>query len=379
MFENLTTYDPYDVWAMPLFGKLKMDYNNGKLTSRPLLVMCYLADFLFPVLTRKALGCPRTISPHVLALHCLSKNGQFTSNECEDVLHLFEQMNVLERGCAWGLPFRWYSKHAVYSDKIPYITHTPYVMEALLQLTCDDTVSEKAEGMFLKTWSFMESLRVMFSDGQRLALSYSSEEEVRIVNNAQTYAAYAYAMHYAYGDPDHASRAEDRCRQLAAWVLSQQRDDGSWLYYADSKSGNFLDCFHSCFIIKNLSKAAELVPSMKTVLGDSLERAINFLDDYFLDKDKLLCRRFVNKVRRDLYRWDIYDQAEYLGILVDQGRVKEAVLFRESVSCKFSDGKNWWCRIDPLGRRWGKNFLRWGIMPFQYQSKRLDNLCKDVR
>ncbi len=373
MFEDLTAYDPYDVWSTPLFGRLKMDYNNGKLLSRPLLVCCYLMDFAFPVLTRKTLGCPKTLSPHVLALHCLF--ADLSNEESVAAVDLFEKMNVLDHGKAWGLPFRWYSKHAVYSDRIPYITHTPYVMEALLKLAEERGVSGRAMDMFKQTWPFVDGLRVMSADGKRLALSYSSEEEGRIVNNAQSYAAYAYAMHYAHGDPEHASRAEERCRQLTAWILSQQRVDGSWLYYADDKSGNFIDCFHSCFIIKNLLKAAQLVPSLKEMFGDSLERAVSFLDESFLNNEKQLCLRFVNEVRRDLYRWDIYDQAEYLGLLVDLGRVDEAVKFRDSVRHNFSDGKNWWCRIDPLGRRWGKNFLRWGIMPFHYQSKRLDKLC----
>lgn len=377
MFDNLTTYDPYDVWATPFFGRLKMDYNNGKLLSRPLLVCCYLMDFTLPVLTRKMLGCPKTLSPHVLALHCLSDD--LSAQECSDAVCLFEKMNVLSDGYAWGLPFGWYSKHAVYGDKIPYITHTPYVMEALLKLSEDESVSGKAMDMFRQTWTFVDGLRVMFSDDKRLALSYSSEEEGRIVNNAQTYAAYAYAMHSVYGEPEHAARAEEKCRRLIAWVLSQQREDGSWLYYADEKSGNFLDCFHSCFIIKNLSKAAELVPSLKGMLGSSLERAVTFLDEFFLDKEKLLCRRFVNEVRHDLYRWDIYDQAEYLGLLIDLGRVGEAVKFRENVRRYFSDGESWWCRIDPLGRLWGKNFMRWGIMPFHYQSTRLDRLRRDMR
>lgn len=376
MFEKLTTYDLYDVWATPLFGRLKMDYNNGKLLSRPLLVFCYLMDYAFPLSTRRVLDCPKTLSPHVLALHTLMTHEEMSSHERQEVLRRFGEMNVVDGGFGWGLPFRWYSKHAVYSDRIPYITHTPYVMEALLKLARDTAHADRAMEMFLGTWAFMESLRVMSADGRRMALSYSSEEEGRIVNNSQSYAALAYALHASHGSPGHRDQAVQRCRNLTEWLLSEQREDGSWLYYADDRPGNFTDCFHSCFIIKNVSKVVELLPDLAGMVQESMERAVSFLDERFLDRKKLLCRRFVNQVRRDLYRWDIYDQAEYLGVLLDVGRIDEAMEFRKSVRGYFFDGKDWYCRIDYLGRRWGRNFLRWGIMPFHYQSARLDRLCR---
>ncbi|WP_432735237.1 hypothetical protein [Maridesulfovibrio sp. FT414] len=377
MLEKITSYDPYDVWATPLFGRLKMDYNNGRILSRPLLVACYLMDYIFPLTTRKVLGCPKTLSPHVLALHTLMEGKRMSTVQREAVLDRFAQMNVLENGCGWGLPFRWYSKHAVYSDRIPYITHTPYVMEALLELARDGAVAERSVEMFSGTWKFMESLRIMASDERRLALSYSSEEEGRVVNNAQSYAALAYALHAVHGAPEHRAHAVERCRRLLEWGIREQREDGSWLYYADDRPGNFIDCFHSCFIIKNVFKVLELLPELSKMVGTSMERAVRFLDDNFLDRDRLLCRRFVNEVRRDLYRWDIYDQAEYLGVLIDLGRLEEAGVFRESVRRRFSRGGRWWCRIDYIGRRWGRGFLRWGIMPFHYQSARLDTLCRD--
>ena len=375
MFENLNTYDPYDVWATPLFGRLKMDYNNGRLISRPLLVACYLMDYAFPLTTRKMLKCPRNISPHVLALHTLMKGERMSTLQRESVLDRFDEMNVLDDAYGWGLPFRWYSKHAVYSDQVPYITHTPYVMEALLELAKDEAVAQRAMEMFHGTWHFMESLRGMFDDGQRLALSYSSEEEGRIVNNAQSYALFAYALHAVHGRQEHRGPALERCQRLLCWLIQEQRTDGSWLYYADEKPGNFLDCFHSCFIIKNMLKFMELVPDITDGAEVSVENGVRFLEMYFLDRKKMLCRRFVDIVRHDLYRWDLYDQAEYLGVLVDLGRLKEAQEFRESVSRKFSKRCNWWCRIDHLGRRWGRGFIRWGIMPFHYQCSRLDRLC----
>jgi len=68
---------------------------------------------------------------------------------------------------------------------------------------------------------------------------------------------------------------------------------------------------------------------------------------------------------------DLYDQAEYLGLLVDYGLFDEASEFAERVEKKFRKGEHWYCRIDIFGRRWGKDFLRWGIVPFWYHQARL--------
>ncbi|WP_320172512.1 hypothetical protein [Maridesulfovibrio sp.] len=374
--DALISYDPYDVWATPLFGRLKMDYNNGRLASRPLLACCYLADYAFPQIVRSILKCPQTLSPHVLAMHALMENDRMSTAERSAVLDRFASMNVLDSGFGWGLPFRWYSKHAVYSDRIPYITHTPYVMEALLELAADDHIAERAMDMFRGTWELVSALRVMAEGNGATALSYSPVEEGRIVNNAQSYAAFACALHAVHGDPNLRGEAVDLCLRLVNWILREQRPDGSWLYYADEAPGNFMDCFHTCFIIKNVSKVMSLVPEISETAAGSMRKAIDFLDARFLDRKRNLCRRFVHRVRHDPYRWDIYDQAEYLGVLIDQGRLDEAAGFRENSRRIFSNGNDWWCRIDWFGRRWGWNFLRWGIMPFKYHSARLDRVIR---
>ena len=51
----------------------------------------------------------------------------------------------------------------------------------------------------------------------------------------------------------------------------------------------------------------------------------------------------------------------------------EAELFVSQVETIFKKNNDWYCRIDFFGRRWGKQFLRWGIIPFLYHKNRLQN------
>ncbi len=77
------------------------------------------------------------------------------------------------------------------------------------------------------------------------------------------------------------------------------------------------------------------------------------------------------RAQRDPFKLDLYDQAEYLGLLVDFDLLDEAVEFSARVEMRFRKGEHWYCRIDIFGRRWGKDFLRWGIVPFWYHRARL--------
>ena len=122
-----------------------------------------------------------------------------------------------------------------------------------------------------------------------------------------------------------------------------------------------------------------MIPEISNIANKPVEKGWEFLNTSFFDHKKGLCRRFVDRDTHDPYLWDIYDQAEYLGLLIDFGLLKEASDFRTRVAELFKYDGDWWCRIDILGRRWGKNYMRWGITPFLYHSSRLDLAIKQGR
>jgi len=246
------------------------------------------------------------------------------------------------------------------------------VMEALLVLGKVPSVHDEAMDMFCGTWTFLESLKVMSEDEETLALSYAPIDEPRIVINANAYAAFAYALHAVHGKGELREIAKRKVEKIIRWVARQQNADGSWFYYADSESGNFIDCFHSCFVVKNILKVRGLLPGLADQTHSVTEKGWGYINRELYDEDAGFCRRFTVRAQRDSFRWDLYDQAEYLGLLVDFGLLDEATEFAERVGRRFCKGDHWYCRIDILGRRWGKDFLRWGIAPFWYHKARLN-------
>ena len=255
---------------------------------------------------------------------------------------------------------------------MPLVTHTPYVMEALVELAAAPSARERAGELFEGTWSFLESLKVMDRGEDRIALSYGPTVETRIVVNANTYAALALALHGVHGtQAQRQDRARERALAIVRWVVDQQMPSGRWLYYADRHQGNFTDGFHSCIVLKNLLKVASLLPDAAPLVDNAIDLGWRMIRNRLFDETEGLCQRSLENPYNGPYRWDLYDQAEYLGLLVDFGQLEEAEELLATVEERFVVEGAWHCRIDLLGRPWGRNHLRWGIAPFWYHRERL--------
>ncbi len=364
---KLESYDPYDIWSIKFLGELKLNYKN-KISSKLFIYLIGIMELFFPIFLRKLLRLKKNNFPHVQAMLGIM-NG---ASDDFDAISYYDKTHIDSNGgWGWGLPFKWYSKNGVYSEKTPYVTNTPYIMEHLLKLSLDEDKLKSEANMFYKTYLFVNSLKVMYENDNELCLSYAPVDEPLMVINANTYASFSFALHAIYGEESIRMEARAKSLKILCWVIKQQKGDGSWFYYAGYNEGNFIDCFHSCFVIKNLLKIKKLLKLNEPYLDNSINTGWEFIKKNFYDANKGLCKRFIERDIKDPFVWDLYDQAEYLGLLVDFGMYNEAELFVHQVEKKFKKNNIWYCRIDILGRRWGKQFLRWGIIPFLYQKNRL--------
>jgi hypothetical protein len=96
------------------------------------------------------------------------------------------------------------------------------------------------------------------------------------------------------------------------FVLETQRPDGSWPYSVDGER-DFVDHFHTCFVLKALAKIEHLRPS------DACRHAINKGIDYYLGNlldEKKLPKPFSKAPRMTVYRRELYDYAECINLCV---------------------------------------------------------------
>ena len=363
-------FDPYDLWMTPVGVIAKQAFYRGRLSGKCLAIIIALGDWLAPGLSRSLYRSRPRAYPITTAQWILSQEQLANPAAALAELMTVASSQTDEFGRAWGLGFPWMSKNGLYDADLPFVTHTPYAMEALLALARYPAVRDEAMTAFRQTWSFLSALKEMYSDDEQLALSYAPVDEPRIVINANAYACLAYSLHHAQ---DHQpEQARDKALRLARWLIDQQQPDGSWHYYADRSPGNFIDGFHSCFVLKNLIKAGRHIPAIAVLCEDAIERGNRFVDEQFYDPASGLLKRFTQRDIKDPFVWDLYDQAEYLGLLLCRERLHQAQQFRDHVQRIFYRRGHWYCRKDIFGRLWGKNFYRWGIMPFLYNSAQLD-------
>jgi hypothetical protein len=96
------------------------------------------------------------------------------------------------------------------------------------------------------------------------------------------------------------------------FVLETQRPDGSWPYSVDGER-NFVDHFHTCFVLKALAKTENLRPN------EDCRQAINKGIDYYLGNlvdEKKLPKPFSKAPRMTVYRRELYDYAECINLCV---------------------------------------------------------------
>lgn len=365
LLSTVDWYDPFDLWAVPALGRIKSQWYRGSKIAKFMLYAVYTLDWFAPHLMRQLFR----VKPHQFAHSHALLLGTRWGQDNETFL---DNITSIRQGHAWGLPFAWYSKNGVYPAGIPLVTAAPYIFQALLDIDEDDPAKTRAMSLFHDSWNFLQSLSIHEDKNDTLALSYAPFDDEVTVINANSYAAWSYAMHAVHGMPERREQAHDRAMRLARWVVRQQNHDGSWYYLAQRSDWDMIDGFHSCFVVRNLRSAASYLPEINILAGTAINAGWNYIQTKIFDTEVGLCRRYASTHRADPFRYDIYDQAEYLGLLVDFGQLDEACALADRVEERFVRNGSWHCRIDIFGRLWGRDFLRWGVVPFLHHRNRLD-------
>lgn len=211
------------------------------------------------------------------------------------------------RHYCWGYPFDWVTRTGVMSAGTPLITTTPYVYEAFSHV-------HRIDGQ--DRWlAVMQSIAEhAFHDipDRELApdaatAGYNPVDARGGVVNASAYRAFllmSAAIRFARDDY---RRAAERNLNF---VLQSQQPDGSWFYAIDG-ARDFVDHFHTCFVLKALAK----IDGLENHAG--CRRAIEAGVGYYvrnLFDDRGLPKPFSRAPRLTVYRQELYDYAECINL-----------------------------------------------------------------
>jgi hypothetical protein len=231
----------------------------------------------------------------------------------------------------WGYPFDWVTRNGVIKKQTPLITTTPYVYEAFLQVTelVERTSFEltplSSAGSppssvlrpldLLNEWKrIMQSIaRHASSDINDFrtsetasSCSYTPYDGGGVINAAAYRAFLLTSASQVFSNDEYWKIAE---RNLN-FVLENQNPDGSWPYAVDGVR-DFVDHFHTCFVMKALAKIHNLTGHK--ACGEALEKGVAYYLTNLFD-DNGLPKPFSKAPRLTVYKRELYDCAECINL-----------------------------------------------------------------
>lgn len=222
-------------------------------------------------------------------------------------------LNVLEetrcptyKNHGWGYPFDWQTQAGILAAGTPLITTTPYCYEAFDSVyRIDGNPAWRAVMLSIAEHALNDYIDHETRPGAATC-SYTPYAEVNVVNASAYRAALLCQAYETFGD----ERYRDTAHRNLAFVLDSQNDDGSWPYAVDGKR-NFIDHFHTCFVLKGLAKSERITGD--AALTRAIESGVSYYVDHLFDEDGLP-KPFSRRPRLTVYRRELYDCAECLNL-----------------------------------------------------------------
>jgi hypothetical protein len=224
----------------------------------------------------------------------------------------------------WGYPFNWVWRGGTVKEQTPLITTTPYVYEAFLQVyeifkqgslqlsTLNSQLSTFEEANEWKDImaSIARHARFDIKDFRTSeaasSCSYTPFGEGGVINAAAYRAFLLTSASRVFSNDDYWRIAE---RNLN-FVLENQNRDGSW-YYAVDGVRDFIDHFHTCFVMKALAKVHSLTGHEKCL--EILSKGVAYYLKNLFAEDGLP-KPFSKAPRLTVYKRELYDCAECINL-----------------------------------------------------------------
>jgi hypothetical protein len=210
----------------------------------------------------------------------------------------------------WGYPFNWETIRGTIREGTPLITTVPYVYEAFKQTWEIDRSNEWFQIMNSIAEHAILDYRDFQTSAKASTCSYTPDPEQSVaVVNANAYRAFLLTS--AASD-----FSEERYWKVAErnlnFVIEAQNEDGSWYYAKDGKR-NFIDHFHTCFVLKALTKIEALTGHSGCT--EAIKRGVEYYVTNLFDEAGLP-KPFSSRPRLTVYRRELYDYAESINLAV---------------------------------------------------------------
>ena len=252
--------DHYDFWSRAPGIFLR---RNRSAFTMPFIGLAFMADLYLPGLMR--IGVRGDLPMEVITdiLHGMRFYGAMTDDdrfeqEREMLLRqTLARLTKTEHGVGLGHQFNWYTERL-----LPAGTPTAPISATLANYLLDEFAAGRGTEEARKVISGIGEMihkdleRVDMEDGSS-SLIYSPSDPRRVVN------ANGFSMLILFKIGEFLKRPEykELAARLCRYLINQQGKDGEWYYFergAVPEDSNFIDGFHSCFVVESMMEYAEL-------------------------------------------------------------------------------------------------------------------------
>ncbi|HEY2123444.1 MAG TPA: hypothetical protein VGH07_07600 [Chthoniobacterales bacterium] len=279
------------------------------------------------------------------------------------------------RNYCWGYPFDWVTvNNGMIKRQTPLITTTPYAYEAFLQvhqLDPEDKWIRVLDSIARHATSDIKDFRTSEAAS---ACSYTPFDKGGEIN-AAAYRSFLLTSASKLLSNDSYWKIAERNLNF---VLENQNADGSW-YYAVDGVRDFVDHYHTCFVMKALAKIHTLTGHEGCL--QALSKGVHYYLANLFDTEGLP-RPFSKAPRLTVYKRELYDCAECINLcLLLRNRFPQ---LNQTLETVVTDIFNKWVRHDGSFRsrrlhfgwdnvpmhRWGQSQMFRSLAYYLAEAKR---------
>ena len=232
------------------------------------------------------------------------------SSHLEKAVHFLSELRASHcrdfKEFCWGYPFDWVTRNGTIKEQTPLITTTPYVYEAFLQVYELDSQDEWKRILASTARHASVDIKDFRTSETASSCSYTPFDGGGVINAAAYRAFLLTSASRGFSNDDYWRIAE---RNLN-FVLESQNQDGSW-YYAVDGVRDFIDHYHTCFVMKALAKIHALTAHEGSL--EALSKGISYYLNNLFDDDGLP-KPFSKAPRLTVYKRELYDCAECINL-----------------------------------------------------------------
>jgi hypothetical protein len=307
-----TSWDHQSFFGGPIGGRAKSLYYHHKLLGTMAVAPMILCEAFLPCARRlfhHKIRFPIADAHYAMGFTYLYRalgNTNFldrTSRHLEALIRT--RCPGFEEYC-WGYPFDWVTRNGTIPSQTPLITTTPYVYEAFLEA---DQLSPREEWKHVLASIARHAasdIKEFKASPHAASCSYTPYDGGGVINAAAYRAFLLTSASTIFGERPYWQAA----RRNINFVLDAQNPDGSW-YYAVDGVRDFVDHFHTCFVMKALAKIHTLTGHERILAA--LERGVDYYVANLFGADGLP-KPFAKAPRLTVYKRELYDCAECINL-----------------------------------------------------------------